>query len=615
MKTKYRIELLGGIQVVRYESVMARLPPQKMSLLLARLAYPPLHEHSRDELMELLWPEVEPSAGRNRLKQLLFALRDVLTSGDKDAATLIEADRHTLRLNAHHVTTDIAHFQNSLKAASISASYEERVSWLWEAVAVYTAPLLTGHYEDWILIERDCLAETYINAVLQLVSLQGQGESASPEDHNSLLLHLRRATNADPLREELQAALIGFYLQQGRFSEALRQYQRLEQQLAQDLDVRPSEEIQSLYRLIQEQRHPLPAIPSIKPKRIALESVTGAVPLPSYFYVVRPTDNQFQEALTNHDSIVLVKGPRQIGKTSLLARGLQQARDEGCRVVFTDLQKLSGEQMASPESFFQTLAHMITDQLNLESPSGIDPHEARGRAWNLKFERFLRRCVLPAGKEPLVWGLDEVDRLFTVPFGQDVFALFRSWHNERSLDPTGPWGQLTLAMAHATEAHLFITDLNQSPFNVGTRLTMEDFTPQQIAGLNRRYDSPLKDTDEIDRFCNLLGGHPYLVRRGLHEMTAQGITINEFTTLALQDTGPYRNHLERLWFLLSRESDLCASVLAALEGRSAPLEGVYRLTSAGVFDAGSSLEHPKLRCGLYRHFLSMRLTSVFVKDS
>ena len=77
----------------------------------------------------------------------------------------------------------------------------------------------------------------------------------------------------------------------------------------------------------------------------------------------------------------------------------------------------------------------------------------------MNFERYLRREVLGKIEAPLVWGLDEVDRLFTCDFGSEVFGLFRSWHNERALDPAGPWSRLTLAIAYATEAHLFITDL------------------------------------------------------------------------------------------------------------------------------------------------------------
>src|SRR5208283_2041067 len=103
---------------------------------------------------------------------------------------------------------------------------------------------------------------------------------------------------------------------------------------------------------------------------------------------------------------------------------------------------------------------------------------------NANFERYVRREVLGKTAAPLAWGLDEVDRLFVTPFGTEVFGLLRSWHNERALDPTGPWSSLTTAIAYATEARLFITDLNQSPFNIGTRLALEDFTALQAAELN-----------------------------------------------------------------------------------------------------------------------------------
>ena len=53
----------------------------------------------------------------------------------------------------------------------------------------------------------------------------------------------------------------------------------------------------------------------------ALEPVGGAVPLDSEFYIERGADAEFHEAIARGDSIVLVKGARQVGKTSLLARG------------------------------------------------------------------------------------------------------------------------------------------------------------------------------------------------------------------------------------------------------------------------------------------------------
>src|SRR5205085_1906312 len=159
---------------------------------------------------------------------------------------------------------------------------------------------------------------------------------------------------------------------------------------------------------------------------VKLEAVGGAVPLDSAFYIVRPTDDDFLSAIAREDSIVLIKGARQMGKTSLLARGLSEARKSRPKVVLTDFQKLNAA------------------------------------------------------------------------------------HNERSLDPAGPWQKLTMAIAYAMEAQLFITNIKQSPFNVGTRLYLEDFTPEQVAELNRRYGHPLKNTAELSAFYELLGGHPYL---------------------------------------------------------------------------------------------------------
>src|SRR5207248_2134491 len=113
---------------------------------------------------------------------------------------------------------------------------------------------------------------------------------------------------------------------------------------------------------------------------------------------------------------------------------------------------------------------------------------------SMNFDRYVRREVLSQLSSPLVWGLDQVDLLATCDFAAEVFSLLRAWHNQRVTDPGGPWSRLTLVLTYATEAHLLITDANQSPFNVGTRVTLEDFTLDEVADLNRRYGSPLRES-------------------------------------------------------------------------------------------------------------------------
>ncbi len=358
----------------------------------------------------------------------------------------------------------------------------------------------------------------------------------------------------------------------------------------------------------------LPLPQSQLPKAIAIsiassghsiEPAGGAVPLDSQFYIVRPTDEEFRTAIARRDSIVLVKGARQVGKTSLLARGLQQARAAGAKIVLTDLQKLNTGDLVSANTFFFAMADLIGDQLELE----VLPEEVWNdrRSPSINFERFMRREVLGKINAPLVWGLDEVDRLFTTTFGSEVFGLFRSWHNERSLDPEGPWQRMTMAIAYATEAHLFITDMNQSPFNVGTRLALDDFNFDQVAELNARYGSPLADNAETARYFRLVGGHPYLVRCGLQEMVTHHRDLPKLETIADHEDGPFGDHLRRIAASLEQDAELCEIVRGILQGKPCPTqESFYRLRSAGLV-TGDSAREARPRCQLYANYLGKRL--------
>lgn len=355
-------------------------------------------------------------------------------------------------------------------------------------------------------------------------------------------------------------------------------------------------------------RTPAPAAarpPAPLGRPAALEALGGAVPLNSDFYVERATDAELHASLANRDSIVLIKGARQMGKTSLLARGLQQARAAGIKAVSTDLQKFNADSFKSINALYLSLAAAMVDQLELDVSPAEMWEDRRGP--NANFERFMRRAILTRLYAPLVWGLDEVDRLFSTPYGTDMFGLLRSWHNERALDPTGPWSALTIVIAYATEAHLFITDMNQSPFNVGTRLLLEDFTPAQVQELNRRYGHPLKTDDELGRFQRLVGGQPYLVRRGLHEMAKKQMSFESFEDLASRDESFYGDHLRRVLVLLVRDPQMSRAMRALLNGEPCPSADLFdRLRSAGLV-AGHTAEDARPRCRLYTSFLRRHL--------
>lgn len=336
-----------------------------------------------------------------------------------------------------------------------------------------------------------------------------------------------------------------------------------------------------------------------------LERVGGAMPLDSPYYILRPTDHEFKQALLDRDSIVLVKGGRQIGKTSLVARALREATASGARVVWTDLQAFAKSQIETDERLYLALAHEFVSQLGLDDDPLDHWRDVLGP--NTNFERFIQNRILKQIEEPIVWAIDEVDRLFTMPYSGDFFGMIRTWHNRRAARAEETWGRFTVALAYAKEAHLFISDLNQSPFNVGTRLELADFDLAQVSELNSRYNSPLGSAEEITRFQALLGGQPYLTRRGLDEMVRQGASLADLERDGAKDEGPFSDHLRRILVALSGDAKLLEEVrIFAHGGALKSDEDFFRLRAGGVV-RGAHRTSAEFRCGIYGEYLRRHL--------
>ena len=338
--------------------------------------------------------------------------------------------------------------------------------------------------------------------------------------------------------------------------------------------------------------------------REGMESAGGAVGLSSPTYIERTADNEVMAAIERGDSIILVKGPRQVGKTSLLARGLKHGRQAGKRVILTDFQYFNSSSLETMEELVKALIEAISDQLKLDIKVEAVWNPVLGPSPNL--ERFFRRAVLNNSDSNFIWAMDEADRLFNYEYSSELFGLFRSWHNKRALEPDGPWGNLTLAIAYAAEAHLFIRDLNQSPFNVGTRIQIDDFTFEDVCELNRRYQSPLSSEDLIG-LMKIIGGHPFLFNLTLREIKISGRSLQEILNPNELDTGPFSDSLLRMLLSLRKDAQLTAFVGDLLAGRaSSDVASFYLLRSAGIIK-GNTVREADFRCQLYRTYLSDHL--------
>jgi DNA-binding SARP family transcriptional activator len=545
MDDRWQIELLGGLRLSRSGRSITHFRTRKTGVLLAYLASCSDRTHPRDELVELLWPDASPEDGRNSLSQAISWLRrEIDPAGPADAEAdgaegkptnaasgepLLVADRTTARLNAHAFTTDVAQFAAALHGAAQAADGAQRARWLTRAMELYRGELLPGCFEPWVLQERAWLAEQYFQALGQLLV-----ELERMEELQSALNYARHGVSMDPLREEAHRNLIRIYVASGQPDAARRQYRELERLLERELDDTPEAASRTLIREIEalpSAGRPIagrsaPAVLGASMPPGELPPVDGALPVDSVFYIVRPTDASFHAAVEHRESIVQIQAPRQMGKSSLLAQGLQRAREAGARVAYSDLQVLDRSDLRSVERLFLTLSEWLADQLDLD----VLPHQVYNPYLgpSVNFERYVRREVLAKSAAPLVWGLDGVNRLFASDCGGQVLALFHSWHNRRGLDPAGPWDRLTLVMTYATGAAGAAATINPSPLQVGARLTLSEFTLEEGAELNRRYDSPLRSPAEVARLHSLSNGHPYRMSRALWELASRDVGSEVF---------------------------------------------------------------------------------------
>jgi predicted ATPase/DNA-binding SARP family transcriptional activator/uncharacterized protein HemY len=240
-----RIELLAGLRVVQRERVINRFPTRQTGALLAYLACYCRQSHPREILMELLWPDVDPAAGRHNLRQALSFLRRLLEAPGREPGVVLVADRAVVRLNAAAVSTDVAEFEAALQSAACARSALERAQRLTDAAALYRGELLPGYYDDWVFQERSRLAEAHFQALQQLVRYhEGGGDLPRALDY------ARRAVTADPLREEAQREAIRLLAATGQREAALRQYRELERILDEELGGTPDTATLDLVRTV-----------------------------------------------------------------------------------------------------------------------------------------------------------------------------------------------------------------------------------------------------------------------------------------------------------------------------------------------------------------------------
>ena len=341
-----------------------------------------------------------------------------------------------------------------------------------------------------------------------------------------------------------------------------------------------------------------------------LEYPEGEVPLDSPFYVERASiEQRCYEEIKKPGSLIRIKAPQYMGKSSLLTRILQQAENQGNKVVTIDFQITDEEFFSDLNKFLRWFCDTVTEavagnnrELLDKLLQQLDEHWKSGKRFGYmkSCKNYFERFLFPEINQPLVLGLEKVDRLFEYPkIYKDFFGLLRAVHEEAKRRDI--WKQLRLAIAYSTEAYVPV-DINQSPFNVGLALELAEFTQEQVKDLAQRHQLNWSDTEVLE-LMELVGGHPFLVRLALFKIANRDINLAHFLHTAPTAAGIYSKHLQRQEYILQQQPEL-GQAMQEIVTNEHPItlttEIRFKLYSLGLVKLQNDEVTP--RCELYRQY-------------
>jgi hypothetical protein len=306
-----------------------------------------------------------------------------------------------------------------------------------------------------------------------------------------------------------------------------------------------------------------------------LRAPGGTAGLRDRLYIRRAPDGEVEAAAVRTGETLVIRAPRQMGKSSLAVRYLAACRDNQKTDAYIDFQLLDDDELATRQGLVAAVAGRLLSELDLGSPEqGSPPIQ--------DFTRFMERQILGAISGEVALVFDEVDRIFGRPYQRDFFAMLRGWHNRRATHPD-PWEQLNLALVISTEPYLLIDSADQSPFNVVTPLQLEPLSRNQLAELNDLHGGVL-GPHQLDDLFQLSGGQPYLSRLAFYRLSSEPrLSFSELGELAAKPEGPFGEHLRSLLLRLQARPGLLDAMRQAIMHGTTPDDDAYhRLYRAGL---------------------------------
>ena len=349
-KAALEIRLLGGFEArVGAQSVPSSVWRQRRAAAIVKLlALEPGHRLHREQLLDTLWPELDPESASNNLRGALHHARQGLERVGAPSGVFLVRDGESLVLGPQdQLVVDIEVFGEAVSRAWQSGDPASAD----HAAGLYTGDLLPDDpYEDWAAARREGLRASYLTLLTRLARLhEERGELPQ-----ALAVH-ERILRTDPLDEATHAGLMRLHARMGHPQLALGHYARLRSLLERELGTPPDPATQTLAATIRaggispDQRSDEPPTVSLPVPSAAAIAPSGRLPAPLDALVGREREVAELDRLLGTARLVTLTGPGGIGKTRLaqeVARASSARFPDG--VAFVDLAPLRDPSFVLP---------------------------------------------------------------------------------------------------------------------------------------------------------------------------------------------------------------------------------------------------------------------------
>lgn len=329
----------------------------------------------------------------------------------------------------------------------------------------------------------------------------------------------------------------------------------------------------------------------------------------SDFYIERvPYEAQCYQEILKPGALIRIKAPEQMGKTTLLARVLSQARNQGYQALTISFELADSTVFTDLRQFSRWFCASVGQGLGL--PNKLAEYWDDIFGCNSNTTDYFQTYLLASIDSPLVLALDNVDLVFEhSAIADDFCRLLRGWYDiaRRGDRNSATWKKLRLVVVHSTEVYSSL-DINHSPLGgIGLVVELSELTPKQVQDLAQRHGLHWSAT-QVEELMAMVGGHPYLVQLALDSIKHQNITLEQLLLSSPTEAGIYSDYLRRHLKTLQQYPDLAAAFCAIVTAKSAvqiASEKVFKLNSMGLVHLQGNEVTP--RCDLYRQYFRDRL--------